>query len=142
MTQTRCFSGQAELPLFIEKVDFMLAENNRLHKTADGFIRLFQSKWSNLNITGRISEWYKLSFDDFRKELEKQKIKLPLQEQAEWLQYFNEQKQKAMIIQSSIAKTDNEIDKMVYELYELTDEEIKIVELASKKKGTGKDTPM
>ena len=111
----------------IEKVDFMLAENNRLHTTTDGFIQLLQSKWWNLNITGRISEWYKLSFDDFRKKLEKQKIKLSLQEQAEWLQYFNEQKQEAVIIQSSIAKTDNEIDQMVYELYGLTDEEIRMV---------------
>jgi hypothetical protein len=105
----------------------MLAENNRLHKTADGFIRLCRSKWSDLNSTGRIFEWYKLSFDDFRKELGKQKIKLSLQEQAEWLQYYNEQKQQVMSIQSSIAKTDYEIDKMVYELYELTDEEIRIV---------------
>lgn len=113
---------------FIEKVDCMLAENNRLHKTADGFIQLLQSKWANLKITGRVSEWYKLSFENFRKELEKQKIKLSLQEQAEWLQYFTEQKQEASNIRSSIKKTDSEIDRMVYELYELTDEEIRIVE--------------
>jgi tRNA1(Val) A37 N6-methylase TrmN6 len=113
---------------FIEKVDFMLVENNRLHKIAHKFIQLLQSKWSNLKITGRIADWYKLSVDDFFKELEKQKIKLSLQEQSEWLEYFNKQKEDAANIQFSITKTDNDIDRMVYELYELTDEEIKIVE--------------
>ena len=112
----------------IEKVEFMLAENNRLLIAADGFIQLLRSKWSNFHITGRLSNWYTQSFEDFLKELEKQKIKLSLQEQAEWLPYFNEEKQKVETIRSLIAKTDTEIDRMVYELYELTDEEIKIVE--------------
>ncbi|MCX6582610.1 MAG: N-6 DNA methylase [Candidatus Aminicenantes bacterium] len=112
----------------IEKVEFMLAENNRLHTTAEEFIQLLRSEWSNLNITGKLSDWYTLSFEEFRKELEKQKIKLSLPGQAEWLQYFNEQKQKTENIRSLITKTDNEIDKMVYHLYELTDEEIRLVE--------------
>jgi hypothetical protein len=34
----------------------------------------------------------------------------------------------ALEIKASIEKTDKEIDRMVYELYELTEEEIKIVE--------------
>ncbi len=33
------------------------------------------------------------------------------------------------LIQRQIDYTDNEIDKLVYELYNLTDEEIKIVEV-------------
>ncbi|MDQ1352405.1 MAG: hypothetical protein QG657_2711 [Acidobacteriota bacterium] len=112
----------------IEKVESMLAENNRLHTTANGLIQLLQSKWPNLSITGKLSDWYTLSFEEFRNELEKQKIKLSLSEQSEWLQYFNEQKQKTETIQSLIAKTNNEIDKMVYQLYQFTDEEIRIVE--------------
>ncbi len=119
--------------IFMEKADIMLCKNKELNEHSSTFIRLLQSKWSNLNITGRISEWYQLSFADFRKELEKQKIKLPLPEQAEWLQYFNEQKQEAMRIRSLIAKTDNEIDRMVYELYELTAEEIRIIEGVNKR---------
>ena len=44
------------------------------------------------------------------------------------MDYFNEQKQKARSLKSEIDKTDREIDRMVYKLYGLTDEEIKIVE--------------
>ena len=45
---------------------------------------------------------------------------------------FKEQKQKAQQLKSQIHQTDLEIDQMVYALYELTEEEIKIVEESSK----------
>jgi len=61
-------------------------------------------------------------------ELKKLKVKLSLSEESEWMQYFNEQKQKANELQTQITQTTREIDRMVYELFVLTDEEIKIVE--------------
>ncbi len=112
----------------IEKVDLMILENNRLYKAADDFIQLLHSKWSSLTITGKLSDWYNLSFEEFCKELEKQKIKLSLPERAEWLSFFNDKKKEAENIQSLLAKTDTEINKLVYELYGLTDEEIMVVE--------------
>ncbi|MBN2773251.1 MAG: hypothetical protein JXR31_03310, partial [Prolixibacteraceae bacterium] len=53
--------------------------------------------------------------------------RLTLSEEAEWMAYFNEQKQKALALKSEIDQTDREIDRMVYELYGL-EEEIGIVE--------------
>ncbi|WP_165776552.1 hypothetical protein [Maribacter sp. 4G9] len=47
------------------------------------------------------------------------------------MQYFNEQKDKAQNIKREIYKTESEIDQMVYELYGLTEGEIKIVEEAT-----------
>jgi hypothetical protein len=44
------------------------------------------------------------------------------------MQYFETEQTKANTIQQTITQTDKEIDTMVYKLYELTDEEIKIVE--------------
>ena len=44
------------------------------------------------------------------------------------MQYFESEKAKANVIQDQISKTDREIDAMVYELYGLTEEEIRIVE--------------
>jgi type II restriction/modification system DNA methylase subunit YeeA len=41
---------------------------------------------------------------------------------------FEENKQKANALQQEIAVTDKAIDAMVYKLYELSEEEIKIVE--------------
>ena len=42
--------------------------------------------------------------------------------------YFEAEKAKANQLQQLINATDKEIDKMVYALYELTEDEIKIVE--------------
>ncbi|NJL59732.1 MAG: hypothetical protein HC887_08915, partial [Desulfobacteraceae bacterium] len=51
-----------------------------------------------------------------------------LKDRKEWQDYFPEHQNKALEIKAIIDKTDREIDRMVYALYGLTDEEIKIVE--------------
>ena len=64
----------------------------------------------------------------FLKELEKSKVKLTLSQKAEWEDYFIQESKKALEIKHQIDTTDKEIDRMVYELYGLSEEEIKIVE--------------
>ncbi|MEX2411389.1 MAG: hypothetical protein WD607_08475, partial [Candidatus Paceibacterota bacterium] len=61
-------------------------------------------------------------------ELKKKKVTLSLKEEAEWMEYFYEQKAKADELKSQIGQTDKEIDAMVYELYGLSEEEVKVVE--------------
>jgi hypothetical protein len=46
----------------------------------------------------------------------------------EWMELFEEKKTEVVALQAEIDKTDREIDRMVYELYGLTEEEIRIVE--------------
>ncbi|MBK7873713.1 MAG: hypothetical protein IPJ74_25160 [Saprospiraceae bacterium] len=46
----------------------------------------------------------------------------------EWEGVFEEQRATAQALQAEIDKTDREIDKLVYALYGLTEEEIGIVE--------------
>jgi peptidoglycan hydrolase CwlO-like protein len=55
-------------------------------------------------------------------------VVLTLIQQDEWEAYFTSYKNEINQLQSEIEKTDKEIDQMVYELYGLTEEEIKIVE--------------
>jgi hypothetical protein len=52
---------------------------------------------------------------------------LKLNQKAEWMDFFEKEKAKANAIEEVITKTDSEIDQMVYKLYGLTEEEIKIV---------------
>lgn len=56
------------------------------------------------------------------------KNKTTLPQQSEWMNYFDQQKSKALALQTIIDTTDKEMDAMVYALYGLTDEEIRIVE--------------
>ena len=46
----------------------------------------------------------------------------------EWMEVFETKKAEAQNLKAEIDKTDREIDLMVYELYGLTEEEIKIIE--------------
>ncbi|MFZ4463961.1 MAG: hypothetical protein ACOYN5_08935, partial [Bacteroidales bacterium] len=64
----------------------------------------------------------------FIAELAKKKVKLTLSEEAEWEAYFLQEARQALALKAEISKTDQEIDRMVYALYGLTEEEIKIVE--------------
>ena len=92
------------------------------------FSNHLRSKFEIEKLTTKLQNWYELEFGDFLKELKKAKVQLSLSEEAEWIQYFNEQKQKAQVLKSEINRVDAEIDKMVYQLYGLSEEEIKIVE--------------
>ena len=44
------------------------------------------------------------------------------------MELFEENKKKALELKYQIEQTDREIDRMVYDLYGLTEEEIRIVE--------------
>ena len=47
------------------------------------------------------------------------------------MELFEDQKKQALELKAQIDQTDREIDQMVYELYGLTEEEIRIVEEAT-----------
>lgn len=119
---------------FIEKAHLMCILNKELLEVSSKFQRTLQRKFfsEEANATSHLSKklenWYELSFAEFVKELAKKKVKLSLSEEAEWEDYFLQEQQKAVAIKNEIVATDKTIDKMVYELYGLTEEEIKIVE--------------
>jgi hypothetical protein len=114
-----------DLDVFGQK---MLDNNTLLQSINSKFNKLLQSKFEIEKLTTKLQNWYELDFAAFLKELQKAKVQLSLSQEAEWMQYFNEQKQKAQTLKAEIEKTDKEIDKMVYQLYGLSEEEIIIVE--------------
>jgi len=92
------------------------------------FTRTIKRKFNLEDLPGKLQNWFLLSYKEFIIELSKKKVKLSLTEEAEWEYYFLEESKKAQSLKSEIDKTDREIDRMVYELYGLTEEEIVIVE--------------
>jgi type I restriction-modification system DNA methylase subunit len=116
-----------QLP-FMTKADIMLAKTKELQELKQHLLQLLQSNFPSVQVNKKLEQWPSLYYADFLKELSKQRIKSALPQQAEWMNYFEEQKTKANAIKTMIEATDKEIDRMVYELYDLTEEEIKIVE--------------
>jgi len=113
---------------FIQLADTMLDKNKELHEMQKKFNKLLQSDLKIEKLTEKLIAWNKLSWEDFLAELMKKKIELKLNQKAEWMDFFEKEKAKANAIEEVITKTDSEIDLMVYNLYGLTEEEIKIVE--------------
>jgi len=71
-----------------------------------------------------------ISYAEFVAGLRKKKVKLSLSDEAEWEDYFLQEQKKALELKATIESTDREIDRMVYQLYGLTADEIQIVEQA------------
>ncbi len=92
------------------------------------FLEFLEIKVGLFSPSTKLQNWPSLDFKGFLGELSKAKVKMSLSEEAEWMAYFTEQKGKALTLQSEITRLDREIDQLVYQLYELTEEEIRIVE--------------
>jgi len=85
--------------------------------------------YSSEHILSKIEEKFGNVYNkEFVKELKKSKIKLSLKEEMEWEEIFLENKEEAEKIKNEIEMTDKEIDRMVYELYGLSEEEVRVVE--------------
>ena len=111
----------------------MISLNKNLLSLSSKFSTFFSSKYKIDNPSSKLEKWYDLEFQEFIKELNKsiKVIKgLPLtkKDEFDWIDLFNENKQKAQALKSQIDSTDKEIDQLVYKLYDLTEEEIAIVE--------------
>jgi len=144
-----------ELPenpnLLINKVNEILASNKDLQELSAKFQRTLQRKFftvletrehaplpdtdhnktttrEHAPLPKKLQKWYDLSFSEFIKELGKKKVNLSLAQESEWEDYFLEVQEKALALKNQIDTTDAQIDAMVYELYGLSEEEIRVVE--------------
>lgn len=113
---------------FIQLADIMLIKNKELQEIQKKFTTLLVSEFKIEKMTEKLEDWYLLDWSEFVSELKKKKITLTAKDEEKWLDRFERLKKEAVAIKSVIDSTDTQIDQMVYELYELTKEEIKIVE--------------
>ncbi len=113
---------------FIELADKMLALNKDLQSKRARFLRRLKDNMPDIKITSTLETFDALDFAGFVAELKKQKIKLSLVQQDEWEEYFGQYKAELNEISAQISATDKEIDKRVYALYGLTEEEIRVIE--------------
>jgi hypothetical protein len=120
----------------LEKLNHLVEKQLSLHIENTEFTHQFNIYIVNSiqsDLTSKLQTWYQLSYVDFIKELNKA-IKasggtpLTKKDEFEWMELFEENKQKALELKAQIDQTDKEIDAMVYELYGLSEEEIRIVE--------------
>ena len=76
-----------------------------------------------VKITAALQQFDQMDFKGLMTELKKQKIHIPIKEQEEWEDAFNERVAECQKLLAQINATDNEIDNCVFDLYNLTEEE-------------------
>lgn len=125
---TYLFESESEQQPFVEKADLMLRFNKDLQDLSQKFINLLKSDFNLEKPSKKIEEFYILTWSEFEKELNKNKITLLGVTKDDWFDRFDRFKTQAIDLKTKIDQTDKEIDQLVYQLYELTPEEIRIVE--------------
>lgn len=118
---------------FIGIIDRVLKLNKEYANLNRKFSKFFQFNFKLEKLTGKLQNWHELEFGEFISELNKaikkaDREKLSKSDEMDWMEVFETKKSEAQALKSEIDKTDKEIDQMVYELYGLTEEEIKVVE--------------
>jgi type I restriction-modification system DNA methylase subunit len=120
-------------PILLGHCKKMLDWSKTLIETREQVVKYISSKYNLTDISRKLTLWDTLDFNDFLKELNEilkknNSILLTKMEEFEWMELFEENKKKALDLKTQIDQTDKEIDRMVYALYGLTQEEIQIVE--------------
>jgi type I restriction-modification system DNA methylase subunit len=111
---------------FIDLANKMLSLNEEFETKKGHF--LYSLTNSELDkIPKKLDAFYELDFKGFLKELGKKKIMLSKQDK--WQDYFEENKKEVSSLYNKIQVVDNQIDNLVFELYELSEEEIEIVKV-------------
>ncbi|MDY0091939.1 MAG: N-6 DNA methylase [Candidatus Vecturithrix sp.] len=114
--------------LLIQHVNTMLELDTQFHERTQKFLHFIESRYHPKKLSNKLQAFHILAFSEFVTELKKQKAKLSKQEEFDLLELFEAQKSQAIALQQQIDQTDQDIDTMVYELYGLTEEEIRILE--------------
>ena len=134
--------NQEEFEIYSEKI---INAVDTLQKLESKFQNYLLSQFPIEKLSKKLQNWHELDFGEFIKELnkainaanrerrknEQEEIpKLTRKDEFEWMELFEDNKKKAVELQTQINQLDHQIDQMVYELYGLTEEEISIVENA------------
>jgi len=130
------YVGRIPVPDFLKIDTGKIAENakqilestNKLKNSQFQFISILKSNFKLQSVTNKLESFYNSDFNSFLLELKKQKIEIELKKQVEWISFFNHYKQIINQLQNDIQQCDKEIDKLIYDLYELTPSEISIIE--------------
>lgn len=113
--------------IFIELSDKIQECNQILQLKRNRFLQRLKDNIPNIKINGTLENFDLLDFTRFIAELKKQKIKLTLADQDEWEEYFTQRRRECNDLSEKINKINTEINQIIYHLYNLTEEEIQVV---------------
>lgn len=109
-------------------VDKILSFHVDYEELRQNLLTALQLDFNIKKATEALQNWPALDWPGLLIELKKQKIGVSLPKQMEWKPFFDEQRAKALALQTERSTTDRQIDQLVYALYGLTDADVALVE--------------
>jgi hypothetical protein len=80
-------------------------------------------------LNGKLEDWHELDFPGFLAEVKRAfRVDIPLKKRGEWEELFSEERTKVEALTAEIEKAEREIDTLVYAAFELTPDEIALLE--------------
>ncbi len=101
---------------------------SELNKVKNKFFNRLTGHFDGMKINKTLRNYETLDFNKFNKQLAKQKFKLSLKKEEEWEDYFTYSKEQCLNITSKIQRLEDDINLLIYKSYDLTSEEIDIIE--------------
>ncbi|MDR1820448.1 MAG: hypothetical protein LBR15_09430, partial [Methanobrevibacter sp.] len=120
-------SKEEQKPL-IDLTTEIIAKNHELQKEIKSFHKYLISDFKVSKLNKKLTNYYNLSFDELYKEVKKQYKDITRKEKDKLEKEYNESIAILKPLQAEIDRIDKEIDKLVYELYDLNKKEIEIIE--------------
>lgn len=131
-------NGLAKLPIpdisleqqesLASNAEQMIELNKQLHEGVKSALELLEVQYKPKKISQNLEKFYTLGVHPFLEELEKQGVKLSLSQKEELLTWYKQKSDTLNNIKNQIDTLDHAIDQEVYGLYNLTPEEIQIIE--------------
>lgn len=116
----------------VDKITLKAEELNKsysnLQNIKSKFINRLLFHFEGITLNKNLNNYEKLDFNEFNKQLKKQKFKLSLKKEEEWEDYFNYSQESCLQIHSEIKLLEHEINNLIYKSFKLTEEEITIIE--------------
>lgn len=106
-----------------ELINYFSNINFRKNTFENRMLNRFEIRKINTNL----KSFYRLDFKGFCKELKKFKIKLTLDQEDEWENYFNLHKDYILKCESEIELLSKKLNEEVYKIYHITNEEISLI---------------
>jgi len=107
----------------------MLENHKKILDNKEKMKNRVQLEFGIEKFTGKLEKFYEMEFYKFLKEIYKKTEKrVSLKNQDEWEEYFEDKKKLILGLKDENNLTNQKIDSLVYQMYELNDDEIKIIE--------------
>jgi hypothetical protein len=118
----------SEQQMYIDKSKLLLKSYELQYKQVDKFNSRLLSNYHLSKVSNMMLLFYRYEYAELLVELKKHKARISLKEQDELEEYFSSNKSELLEREELIDNTVKELDVMVYNLYGLSVDEIKIVD--------------